>query len=155
MAKKNITHGIFSKLRAIIKKKLAISPFVDAEKLVETIDITELEQEEKDRMLKSFIVAIALNQNNCRAAKRGGRIYVDTLQIKDPHVQNKLLENVKGDEESAIGKRQELQKIFSGNNVAAFPHQVFFLPGIQDGEIIFGEEPTDEEFISVLRELAV
>lgn len=136
--------GYYSMLSKIITSKRDSGQYViERSELEDYIDLSEEDQEEKDRMLKGYMCAAALNYANYRSFAKGQGVYVDVEALRSKALFECLINNVANDIkaraaiEQALSRKVEELPDDSENGVQmAFDLEMTLFPELTKQELI-------------------
>lgn len=142
--------GYYSLLSKIITSKRDSGQYViERSELEDYIDLSEEDQEEKDRKLKGYMCAEALNSANYRSFAKGQGIYVDVDALNSKALYQHLINNVEGDIKARAAIEYALNKKFEelpdeseyGTQLTCFEPDIIF------------PELTKQEVLDLIRKL--
>lgn len=142
--------GYYSMLNKIIKQKKESGQYViERSDLEKYINLADEDPEEKDRMLKGFMCATALNFANYRSFAKGQGIYVDVDALNSKALYQHLINNVEGDIKARAAIEYALNKKFEelpdeseyGTQLTCFEPDIIF------------PELTKQEVLDLIRKL--
>lgn len=144
--------GIYSKLSQRIKEISAQKILViNVKSLADCIDISEMDEAEKDRRLKQAMASVALYQNGFRSVERGSGYFLDYRNCDNPIYLQKLCENADIDAKTKGTVLRALEQI-KQNNIDGLPEYAQFVFDFdEDGNSQYIEEITREQLIEMLR----
>lgn len=142
--------GYYSMLNKIIEQKKESGQYViERSELEDYIDLSEEDPEEKDRKLKVYMSAEALNSANYRSFAKGLGIYVDVDALNSKALYQHLINNVEGDIKARAAIEYALNKKFEelpdeseyGTQLTCFEPDIIF------------PELTKQEVLDLIRKL--
>ena len=147
-----MTDGYYKKLTEKIKELSGKGALViNARTLAETIDLSKMDPEEKDRRLAQAMASVALYQNNFRSVERGSGYFLDYRNCDNPIYLQKLCENANLDVKTRAMVAKALERIKKENIYSLPDYAQFVFNFDDDGNSPYIEEITSSELIEMLR----